>query len=162
MTTHFADDATLALIARLEAENNTLRMRASFPLPGPIDDTGWVLECLQDGRITVSKAREWLRDYILNGKKGPLPEGPFDEPSVWDRAERAEAENKELREECFRLAAGTCIVDGPDGLMADAARYRHLRNGNRRFDGARSNEDYLYGEELDAAIDAAMERKERE
>lgn len=38
----------------------------------------------------------------------------------------------------------------------DAERYRWLRNGNRRFDGARSNDGYLYGDELDAMIDTAM------
>ncbi len=40
--------------------------------------------------------------------------------------------------------------------MLDAERYRWLRNGNRRFDGARSNDGYLYGDELDAMIDTAM------
>lgn len=51
-------------------ELRALRERAAF---GSDHDATWVLYLLQDQQITVSKAREWLREWVQSGVKGPLP-----------------------------------------------------------------------------------------
>lgn len=53
-----------------------MRDRAAFGPDTSTDDATWLLCLLQDQEISVSKAREWLREWIRDGVKGPLPDSP--------------------------------------------------------------------------------------
>ena len=85
----------------------------------------------------------------------PLYAAPPDtRAKALEEADKRDAEHLQAcKAACVRLAKEKLALED------DAARYRYIRNGNQRFDGQRSNEDYLYGEELDAAIDAAITGK---
>jgi hypothetical protein len=76
---------------------------------------------------------------------------PAQPPAGWEQdAKRLEEHLEACKGARIQLAKEKLALED------DAARYRHIRNGNLRFDGKRSNGDYLYGTELDAAIDAAI------
>jgi len=85
----------VAAIYALSAEN----ARAEFT---PFTPSNYVLDLLQDGHITVSKAREWLNDYITAGVEGPLPDRETKGPSTWDQITQLE---RELRDTQRTLAA---------------------------------------------------------
>lgn len=60
-------------IERLADAYPLLRERAYFR-PQRSDPATWVLHLLANEEISVSKAREWLRHYIQDGKQDPLPD----------------------------------------------------------------------------------------
>ncbi|MGP8812085.1 hypothetical protein ACT03H_27495 [Pseudomonas aeruginosa] len=71
-------------------------------------------------------------------------------------------------EQCASALPGTYYMDPPDGgnvsipeqirrMAKDAARYRALRQKERGVVVVRNRTSHLFGEHLDAAIDAAIE-----
>lgn len=58
------------LKAQLDAKSDW-RSRAEFRLDSPEAE---LLRLLSEEEITLNKAREWLREWIIDGVRGPLPE----------------------------------------------------------------------------------------
>lgn len=83
---------------------------------------------------------------------------------VEDEIDRLKAEI----DQCASVLPGTYYMDPPDGgnvsipeqirrMAKDAARYRALRQKERGVVVVRNRTSHLFGEHLDAAIDAAIE-----
>jgi len=74
-----------------EWERDDIYRRCSFPFSTDADTT-WCLALLQDGHITLSKARKWLGEYLREGKVGPLPTTQEVGESIWHERDALRAQ----------------------------------------------------------------------
>jgi len=102
-----------------EWERDDIYRRCSFPFSTDADTT-WCLALLQDGHITLSKAREWLGEYLREGKVGPLPTTQEVGESIWHERDALRAQLAAAEQDARRYRWLT------DDLIGAA---RHLRNG---------------------------------
>ena len=87
-------------------EKDAIFRRCGFP-PSTDADTTWCLALLQDGHITLSKAREWLGEYLREGIVGPLPKNTQElGPSIWAERDALKAQLADAVETLKSVADG--------------------------------------------------------
>ncbi|MFG8819797.1 ead/Ea22-like family protein [Pseudomonas aeruginosa] len=116
-------------------------------------------------QIAMACGQSWMRDDELrNNAEFIAAANPQAILGLIDEVERLKAELSQ----CASALPGTYYMDPPDGgnvsipeqirrMAKDAARYRALRQKERGVVVVRNRTSHLFGEHLDAAIDAAIE-----
>lgn len=157
-------------------DTNKLKELAERATPGP-----WVVDAQQSGAIFNIES-ESGDQCVAMSQENPAPTRlEMNEQRRVNAAFIAAANPKailgliaeveRLKEElsqCASALPGTYYMDPPDGgnvsipeqirrMAKDAARYRALRQKERGVVVVRNRTSHLFGEHLDAAIDAAIE-----
>ncbi|HGO9514228.1 TPA: ead/Ea22-like family protein [Pseudomonas aeruginosa] len=155
---------------------NRLKVLAERATPGPWyavweegDDTAWpnLFPVIQAGNGEVVIGNEGFYTDLEQDKANAtfcVAANPQAILGLIDEVERLEEELSQ----CASALPGTECMDPPDGgnvsipeqirrMAKDAARYRALRQKQRGDVVVRDRASHLFGEHLDAVIDAAIE-----